>query len=69
MKIHIDIRDDIPPTVALRCVENVVKEGRVSANGTMFCYATSFNTHVGDVWVSTRPYRKSDCFVVHRNKR
>lgn len=40
MKIHIDIRDDIPATVALRCVEDVVKEGRVSANGTMFCYAT-----------------------------
>ena len=64
MKIHLDIRDDIPPTVALQCVLEVVKDGRVSDDGKSYCYATPFRTSAGRVWVVTRPYRKSDCFLV-----
>lgn len=71
MKIHIDIRDDIPGTIALECVRHVIAHGRVS-NGEhgkkYYSWATSFDTSAGEMWVSTRQYRKSDCFVVHRNQ-
>ncbi len=68
MKMHLDIRDGIPPAVALQCVLEVVKDGRVSDNGKSYCYATHFFTSAGRVWVVTRPYRKSDCFLVVKHK-
>ena len=68
MKIHIDIHDDIPPNIALRCVTRVVEGGRVSANETMYAYATRFDTYLGEIWVEARPYRKSDCFKVYKNQ-
>jgi len=69
--MKIDIRDNIPPEIALECVKKVVAEGKVSVgeNGKMYyCWATSFNTPVGEIMVVTRQYRKSDCFVVYKNK-
>lgn len=68
MKIHLDIRDDISPTVALWCVLEVVKDGRVSDNGKSYCYATQFCTYVGRICVVTRQYLKSDCFLVVKHK-
>ena len=67
MKIHIDIRHDISPTIALECVRQVIAQGKVSNNGKSYCYATTFNTSEGEIWVSTRQYRKSDCFLVYKN--
>ena len=69
MKIHIDIRDNIPPNIALRYVTWVVEEGRVSAQGKMYAYATTFDTCLGEIWVAARPYRKSDCFLVYKKQR
>lgn len=66
MKIHLDIRDDIPPTIALECVKQVVEEGRISAQGKMYSYATAFDTYFGEIWVAAIPYRKSDCFIVYK---
>lgn len=66
MRIHLDIRDDIPPTIALECVRHVVAQGRMSNSGKSYCYATAFETSLGDVWVSTRQYRKSDCFLIYK---
>ena len=66
MKIHLDIRDDISPTIALECVREVVADGRVSNNGKMYCYATQFDTSTGRIWVITRRYRKSDCFLIKK---
>ena len=69
MKTHIDIRDDIPPNIALRCVTQVIEQGRISANGKMYAYATIFDTfNWGEICVVTRPYRKSDCFIVYKNQ-
>ena len=68
MRIHIDIRHDIPKTVALECVKQVIEQGKVSADGKSYCYATTFDTSVGEVWVATRQYRKSDCFLVYKNE-
>ena len=61
MKIHIDIRHNISPTVALECVRQVIAQGKISADGKSYCYATTFNTDEGEVWVAIRPYRKSYC--------
>ena len=66
MKMHIDIKDNIPPSTALQLVKNVVDYGRISGNGKYYCFATIFDTHIGDVWVYTKPYRKSDCFIVKK---
>lgn len=69
MKIHLDIRDEIPPTIALKCVTQVVEEGRISAQGKMYAYATIFiTTCLGEIVVAARPYRKSDCFIVYKNQ-
>lgn len=67
MRIHIDIRHDISPTIALECVKQVIKQGKISASGKSYCYATTFGTSEGEIWVVIRPYRKSDCFLVYKN--
>ncbi len=69
MKIHIDIRNDISPTLALMCVKLVIKEGKISNDGKSYCYATFFNTDKGEICVKTREYRKSDCFLVYKNQK
>lgn len=68
-KIHIDIRDDISPDLALECVKQVVKMGRISDGGKVYCYATTMETSEGDILVWTNQYRKSDCFRVEKEKR
>ena len=67
MKIHLDIRNDISPTLALECVRLVMAQGKVSADETSYCYATTFDTSEGEVWVAVRPYRKSKCFLIYKN--
>lgn len=67
IKINIDIRDKIKPDLALRLVARVVADGKVSRgeNGKMYyCWLTVFDTPDGEIAVSTRQYRKNDCFVV-----
>lgn len=71
MKVEIDIRDDIKPEIALECVKQVIRGGKVSAgeNGKMYyCWATTFDTPLGELVVYTRQYRKNDCFMVYKNK-
>lgn len=72
MRVEIDIRDDIKPEIALECVEQVIRGKRVSMgeNGKMYyCWATTFDTPLGELVVHTRQYRKSDCFMVYKNKK
>lgn len=69
MRIHIDIRNDIPPTIALECVKQVIKGGRISNGGKSYCYVTTFDTNVGEVCVATREHRMSDCFVIYKNEK
>ena len=66
-KINIDIRGNINPSLALSLVANVITEGKISKgeNGKMYyCWLTVFDTPDGDIAVSTRQYRKNDCFIV-----
>lgn len=71
MKVEIDIRDGIKPEIALECVKRVIQSGKVSVgeNGKMYyCWATTFDTPLGELVVYTRQYRKNDCFMVYKNK-
>lgn len=62
MTIKID--DNIPDLIAIRCVKEVIKAGKVSDNGKSYCYATIFASPLGEIAVITRRYRKSPCFIV-----
>lgn len=68
MKIHIDIRDGISTSIAFPCIHEVIKGGRISGDGRYYCFATSFKTPIGNVLVITRDKRKSDCFIVQKEK-
>lgn len=71
MKVEIDIRDGIKPEIALECVKRVIQGGKISVgeNGKMYyCWATTFDTPLGELVVYTRQYRKNDCFMVYKNK-
>lgn len=61
MKIIIDIRDGISEQVAMERVLHVIEQGRISKQGKLFCYVT---TWTDGIKVYTRDYRKNDCFVV-----
>lgn len=69
MKIHLDIRHDISPTIALECVKQVIMQGKISASGKSYCYATTFDTNEGEVWVAVKPNRKTDSFLVYKNQK
>ena len=67
--MRIDIRNDIEPTIALELVKRVVKHGKVSQgeNGKMYyCWVTEFEVGNEVLVVSTRQYRKDDCFMVYK---
>lgn len=67
IKINIDIRDNIKPDLALNLVARVIANGKISKgeNGKMYyCWLTVFDTPDGEIAISTRQYRKNDCFVV-----
>lgn len=66
MRLIIDIQDGVSPKVALQCVERVINGGRISGNGKSYCYASSFTTSEGDVWVHCHDNKKSDKFFVEK---
>ncbi len=71
-KIQIEIRDDIPPALALDAVRHVVEGGKISTGEKgkkYYCWATVFTTtDLNKIMVATRQYRKNDCFVVYKMK-
>ena len=68
MRIEIQIEDDVSPTVALKCLQDVIKEGRISYNGKLYCFVSIIPTKEGKVLVQTRQYRKNDCFLITKYK-
>jgi len=64
-RIIIDVRDNIDPAVALLYVGNVIYQGKISKDNTQYCWLTTF--HDG-TQVITRDNRKSNCFVVCKDK-
>ena len=58
----IKIEDNISDIVAISLVKEVIEQGKISNNGTSYCYLTSF----GNICVQTRQYRKTPCFKVYK---
>ena len=58
----IKIEDNIPDIVAISLVKEVIEQGKISNNGTSYCYLTMFD----DICVQTRLYRKTPCFRVYK---
>jgi len=63
MKIHIQIRNNIDPDLALSKVKQVIEQGKISNDGKNYCCITEWTD---DIVVYTRENRKSDCFVVYK---
>lgn len=70
MRVEIEIKN-VSPELALECVQQVVKMGKISHDTKgkpYYCWATTFDTNMGEVVVYTREYRKNDCFLVTKRK-
>ena len=69
MKIIINVMDDISPSIALSCVQNVIRLGKASDYNSVkahYWWVTDFSSSEGDIRVSIIPYRKSDSFRVYK---
>ena len=60
----IRIEDNIPDLVAISLVKEVIEQGKISNNGTSYCYLTVF----GNICVETQQYRKTPCFRVYKEE-
>lgn len=68
--MKIDIRDNIPDEIAIELVGTVIRQGRISKQGDKMCYcwATKVIYDDEDYTVYVRDNRKTDCFVVTKDK-
>jgi hypothetical protein len=69
MRIEIQIEDSISSITALKCLQDVIKHGRISNNGKSYCYVSVIPTKEGEILVQTRQYRKNDCFLITKQRR
>ena len=60
----IKIEDNISDIVAISLVKEVIEQGKISNNGTSYCYLTVF----GNICVQASQYRKTPCFRVYKNE-
>ena len=60
----IRIEDNIPDIVAISLVKEVIEQGKISNNGTSYCYLTVFD----NICVETQQYRKTPCFRVYKEE-
>ena len=60
----IKIKDNISDLVAISLVKEVIEQGKISNNGTSYCYLTVF----GNICVETQQYRKTPCFRVYKEE-
>ena len=60
----IKIEDNISDLVAISLVKEVIEQGKISNNGTSYCYLTVF----GKVCVQASQYRKTPCFRVYKEE-
>ena len=60
----IKIEDNIPDLVAISLVKAVIEQGKISNNGTSYCYLTV----LGNICVETQQYRKTPCFRVYKEE-
>ena len=60
----IKIEDNIPDLVAISLVKEVIEQGKISNNGTSYCYLTVF----GNICVETQQCRKTPSFRVYKEE-
>ena len=60
----IKIEDNISDIVAISLVKEVIRRGKISNNGTSYCYLTV----LGNICVETQQYRKTPCFRVYKEE-
>ena len=60
----IKIEDNIPDLVAISLVKEVIEQGKISNNGTSYCYLTVF----GNICVETQKKKKTPCFRVYKEE-
>ena len=65
MKIHIQVKNDIDPALALSRIKQVIEQGKISNDGKNYCCITEWTD---DIVVYTRENRKSDCFMVYKKE-
>ena len=63
-EMTIKIEDNISDLVAISLVKEVIEQGKISNNGTSYCYLTVF----GNICVETQQYRKTPCFRVYKEE-
>lgn len=61
-KMIIDNRSSASDTDALRCVIEVIYQGKIQNNGSPYCCLTTFNDYM--VMIHSSVNKKSDRFVV-----
>ena len=60
----IKIEDNISDLIAISLVKERIEQGKISNNGTSYCYLTVF----GNICVETQQYRKTPCFRVYKEE-
>ena len=64
LTMTIKIEDGIDDLTAISLVKQVIEQGKISNNGTSYCYLTVF----GNICVETQQYRKTPCFRVYKEE-
>ena len=64
LTMTIKIEDGIDDLTAISLVKQVIERGKISNNGTSYCYLTVF----GNICVETQQYRKTPCFRVYKEE-
>lgn len=67
-KFIIEIRDGIGDYEAIEALLDVIASGRISKNGTMYCYHTEMWNGIHVSAMEKSKYGKSEKFVIHLNK-
>lgn len=66
-RLIINNKSDLPMEVCLDLCRRVVKEGRISAGGKQYCYATVFHYNGLSYVVYANINKGSDSFTIYRD--
>jgi hypothetical protein len=64
MKLIINNKSDLSDISCLHYVAKVMEAGRISANGTQYCYAASFIINEKEYLIYSNLNKKSDLFTI-----
>lgn len=67
-RLIINNKSDLPMEVCLDLCRRVVKEGRISADGKQYCYATVFRYNGLSYAVYANLNKGSDSFTIYKDE-